>query len=529
MDSKSYFMGGLSLKPMPKIVTKNETNKSTNRQNRSLDSKHSKNSSQNTLNKSLIASNPQPPPPAQQQQQQQTNSILCGNSLNQNLSTGRSQSPLPFKNRLQLIGHTENLLKHRTQKSVSLLQKSPIGSPGKMQSLLPKRSILNTMNSNLIANQYNSSNLLINSLMKTTTNVSTNSLINQQEKTAASSSEKLVDDKMIRVIKLCVTKLEFSSPLFKRIATKMSFLYIKPQYEHIRNYERFCGTSNKAVLKQVMNRGHTLKYKPSGNRSRMLRSNEIVDGKVMISWQRSAYVHVYTFNRRQRLRRYRQISMDLGFEHRTLQIMYGLKKVTLNRILECPCCKKRINPNLHYCVVSRKTISNKRLRSSAKTTSLLKRAVPKIKFNDSVQTSDYVSNESDNSLDLGIQYGRERRSLLEDSKINLQKLSPANGEQASPRRCPTLLLDSSNYKTNQNSISNVVVKRMDSKELNKKMNSMQRSRQQQQQPPLQSPTDRLQIRKVDSLPARSLIKCRVIDQHNFMVSSLENSIKIVFK
>ena len=503
-------MSGLSLKPMPKIVTKNDINKSANRQNKSLDLKHPKNSSQNTHNKSLIASDSPP--------QQQTSSVLSGNSLN--LSSSRNQSHLAFKNRLQLIRHTENLLKHRTQKSVSLLQKSPIGSPGKMQSLLPKRSILNTMNSNLIANQYNSSNLLINSLMKTTTNVSTNSLINQQEKTAASES-KLVDDKMIRVIKLCVTKLEFSSPLFRRIATKMSFLYIRPQYEHIRNYERFCGTSNKAVLKQVMNRGHTLKYKPSGNRSRMLRSNEIVDGKVMISWQRSAYVHVYTFNRRQRLRRYRQISMDLGFEHRTLQIMYGLKKVTLNRILECPCCKKRINPNLHYCVVSRKTTSTKRLRSSAKTTSLLKRTVPRIKFNDSVQTSDYVSNESDNSLDLGIgqSYGRDRRSLLEDSsKINLQKLSTANGEP--PRRCPTLLLDSSNYKTNQNSISNVVVKRMDAKELNKKMNSMQRSKQQ---------GERLQIRKVDSLPARSLIKCRVIDQHNFAVSSLENSIKIVFK
>lgn len=518
MDSKSYFMGGLSLKPMPKIVTKSDGNKAT-RPNKSLDSKPSKNSSQNTLNKSLISS----PPPA-------SNSILSGNSLN--LSGSRNHGHLAsHKSRLQLIRHTENLLKHRSQKSVSLLQKSPIGSPGKMQSLLPKRSILNTMNSNLIANQYNSSNLLINSLMKTTTNVCTNSLINQQEKTACSSSApatKLVDDKMIRVIKLCVTKLEFSSPLFRRIATKMSFLYIRPQYEHVRNYERFCGTSNKAVLKQVMNRGHTLKYKPSGNRSRMLRSNEIVDGKVMISWQRSAYVHVYTFNRRQRLRRYRQISMDLGFEHRQLQIMYGLKKVTLNRILECPCCKKRINPNLHYCVVSRKTTSvhSKRLRSAAKTTSLLKRNVPRIKFNDSVQTSDYVSNESDNSLDLAISqsYGRERRSLLEDSsKINLQKLSPVDGESPS-RRCPTLLLDSSNYKTNQNSISNIVVKRMDSKELTKKMNSMQRSRQTHE-----ASGDRLQIRKVDSMPARSLFKCRVIDQHNFAVSSLENSIRIVFK
>lgn len=516
-------MGGLSLKPMPKIVTKSDGSKSANRPNKSLDSKPSKNSSQNTLNKSLIASSPPPPP---------TSSILSGNSLN--LSSSRTPSHLAaYKSRLQLIRHTENLLKHRTQKSVSLLQKSPAGSPGKMQSLLPKRSILNTMNSNLIANQYNSSNLLINSLMKTTTNVCTNSLINQQEKAAACSSStpepKLVDDKMIRVIKLCVTKLEFSSPLFRRIATKMSFLYIKPQYEHVRNYERFCGTSNKAVLKQVMNRGHTLKYKPSGNRSRMLRSNEIVDGKVMISWQRSAYVHVYTFNRRQRLRRYRQISMDLGFEHRQLQIMYGLKKVTLNRILECPCCKKRINPNLHYCVVSRRTTSthSKRLRSSAKTTSLLKRSVPRIKFNDSVQTSDYVSNESDNSLDLATShsYGRERRSLLEDSsKINLQKLSPVDGQTAPSRRCPTLLLDSSNYKTNQNSISNIVVKRMDSKELNKKMNSMQRSLQSHD-----TPAERLQIRKVDSLQARSLFKCRVIDQHNFAVSSLENSISIVFK
>ena len=547
-NTKSFFMGGLRLKPQPKIVSKNDNSKSANRQTKSLEA-HSKHKNSNTLNNSLMKNS------------NQHNSILNGNSLNQNLhvnNKNQNQQP-PIKNKAQFLKHTENLLKQQRpitqqqqQRSVSLLQKTPV----KMQSLLQKRSILNTMNSNLIANQYNSSNLLINSLMKTTINSSTNNLLSYpQDKliatasassthfatATASSTSSLaspspssdrVDDKMIKVIKLCVTKLEFSSPLFRRIATKMNFLFIKPTYEHVRSNERFCSTSNKAVLKQVMNKGHTLKYKPSRGRSRMLRSNEIVDGKVMISWQRGAFTHVYTFNKRQRLRRYRQISLDLGFEHRTLQIMYGLKKVTLPRIIDCPYCSKKLTPDLgHYCVVARKTTSTKRLRSSSSKSLLLRRTTHQIKLKDNIQTSDYVSNESDNSCEFGLNQfsansSRDKRSLLEDSsKINLHKLSTFDNKQ--PKRCPTLLLDSSNYKANQNSISNnVIVRRMDNRELSKKINSIQKQ-------PTESSIDRLQIKKVDSLAAaaknHSLIKCRVMDYDNFTVSSLENNIKIVFK
>lgn len=256
----------------------------------------------------------------------------------------------------------------------------------------------------------------------------------------------------------------------------------------------------------------------------------------MISWQRrSSYVHVYTFNRRQRLRRYRQISMDLGFEHRTLQIMYGLKKVTIPRIIECPFCKKQLTPDLgHYCVVARKT--TKRLRSS-KSTSLLKQTNKQIKqLQNDIQTSDYVSNESDNSsMDLN-NFRSTRSSLLDDSsKINLVKLDSNlvddNLDRISTiKRCPTLLLDSSNYKTNQN--SNVIVRRMDSKELNKKATTLLQSSPNKQQQQNGSNLDKLRIKKVNtSLPVKNLIKCSVMDQHNFDVS-LENSlnsIKIVFK
>lgn len=217
--------------------------------------------------------------------------FIGGNSLNQFSSSSSNKNQnnqFALKNRTQLMKHTENIIDKQqrpAQRSISILKKSPV----KIQSsLLQKRTILNTMNSNLIANQYNSNNLLINSLMKTTINP-TNIINNLQEKNNTSSSSSSstsstpiatsdslrVDDKMIKVIKLCVTRLEFSSPLFRRIATKMSFLYFKPNYEQVHSYERFCSTSNKTVLKQVMNKAHTLKYKPARNRSRMLRSNEI--------------------------------------------------------------------------------------------------------------------------------------------------------------------------------------------------------------------------------------------------------------
>lgn len=508
MDNKSSFMGGLFLKPAPKIVTKND-NKTINRQSK-VDPRNS-NKNLNTLNNNLKLNH-------------QSNSFLNGNSLN--LNTKQNQPNNSSNNKIQFIRHAENILRQAqrpSHKSISLLQKN---TPVKMQSLLQKRSILNTMNSNLIANHHNSNNLLINSLMKTTMSTNLNAI--KQEKIASCSNDNKVDDKMIKVIKLCVTKLEFSSPLFRRIATKMTFLYVKPTYEHVRNYERFCSTSNKTVLKQVMNKGHTLKYKPSKGRIRMLRSNEIVDGKVMISWQRDAHVHVYTFNRRQRLRRYRQISMDLGFEHRTLQIMYGLKKVTIPKIIQCPFCNLMLTPDLgHNCIVVRKT--TKRLRTS-KNTSLLKQANKKIKhLNDSIQTSDYVSNESDTSTDLsvGLNHFRPTRqaSLLDDSsKINLFKMNSDDSDKLTAKRCPTLLLDSSNYKTNQNSISNVIVKRLDNKEMHKRSsNTLLQSPSKQNEANL----DKLRIRKVNQ-PVNSLIKCSVMDQHNFDVS-MENNIKIVFK
>jgi len=511
---KSSFMGGLNLKQAPKIVTKNDI-KPSNARHKSLDSKsHTKNSSLNSLNSMINQS-----------------SVLSGNSLNNQQSNNRNRNQSSaLKNRIQFIKHAENIMKETRPKSVSLLQKSPV----KMQSLLQKRSILNTMNSNLIANQYNSNNLLINSLMKTTINSSNGLAFNQQEKSTASSSSmsgndtSRVDDKMIKVIKLCVTRLEFSSPLFRRIATKMSFLYVKPNNEQIRNYDRFCSTSNKVVLKQVMNKAHVLKYKPSRNRgSRMLRSNEIIDGKLMISWQRGAYVHVYTFNRRQRLRRYRQISMEYyGLEHRTLQIMYGLKKVTLPKILECPSCNSPVSPDGHCCVHKVANLTGKRLRSSNR--SLLKRTHQQVQLNDSIQTSDYVSNESDNSLDIGYNQQFTRRSLLDDSsKISLHKLSRIDNDQALLKRCPTLLLDSSNYKVNQNSISNVIVRRMDSKEMNKKVDRIQRRRTNSN-----SLLEKLEIKKVNTSthPVKNLIKCSVMNQHsNFAVQSMENSIKIIFK
>lgn len=515
MDMKSSFMGGLCLKPTPKIVTKTDNKPQTNRHKSAYDPKqsHPKNSSLNSLN-SMV----------------NQNSVLSGNSLNQ-LSQSVKSGQSMFKNKTPFNKQAENLKQpiRSPPKSVSLLQKSP----AKMQSLLQRRSILNTMNSNLIANHFNSNNLLINSLMKTTISSSNGLTFNQPEKSSSSSSfndTSRMDEKMMKVIKLCVTRLEFSSPLFRRIATKMSFLYVGENSDQIRNYERFCSTSNKAVLKQVMNKAHTLKYKPSRGRSRMLRSNEIVDGKVMISWQRGAYVHVYTFNKRQRKRRYRQISMEYyGLEHRTLQIMYGLKKVTLPKIVDCPSCDQPVSPDGHCCVVTTKSgAAGKRLRSSNRSL-LLKRTHQQVQLNDSVHTSDYLSNESDNSLDLVSfhQFNRnDRRSLLEDdSRISLHKFSrTTRDEQLLLKRCPTLLLDSSNYKTNQNSILNVIVRRMDSKELNKKVNSLQRNESSN------SMLDKLQLRKVNALPVKNLIKCSVMNQHsNFAVSSMENSIKIVFK
>jgi hypothetical protein len=166
-------------------------------------------------------------------------------------------------------------------------------------------------------------------------------------------NEAKMRDKRVKFLKH-LSKLEFSSLLFRRTYLRVSYLTNKISYAQILEYDSCCGTTNKAMIKQSLVKTQMFKCKTSRSRTRMLRSTEVVNGKVTEQWQRSDYTHMYCFSKRQRLRRFYQIQRAFGYQQRVLRLSYGRLQIVLPKLEECPCCKEKLNADQGHCCARRK-------------------------------------------------------------------------------------------------------------------------------------------------------------------------------
>lgn len=186
-------------------------------------------------------------------------------------------------------------------------------------------------------------------------------------------NEARMRDKRVKFLKH-LSKLEFSSALFRKTYLRVSYLTNKPNYEQILSYDRWCATSNKALIKQSLIKTQMFKCKTSRSRTRMLRSTEVINGKETEQWQRPInYTHTFCFNKRQRLRRYYQIQRAFGFQRRVLRLSYGRLQIVLPKLEECPSCKEKLNADYGHCCARRKSHANHR---SSKNSSLLANGGP---------------------------------------------------------------------------------------------------------------------------------------------------------
>lgn len=153
---------------------------------------------------------------------------------------------------------------------------------------------------------------------------------NQNERSHRNQQKHLADT---------ISKVDLCSVLGQKMllcVPEAKFKFDMADFYH--KIEKNCSTDNRSVLNAVLidvNR-------PRNGKSRMTRSNNVINGVVSASWGPRHYVHTYTFNKTQRLERWATLESGLNWKGRIKAFCCRPFKIVAPRMLTCPLCKTHL-------------------------------------------------------------------------------------------------------------------------------------------------------------------------------------------